>query len=257
MDPQEQIEFFYEIFDPSLPRLGPGDDASTRRALNVLKGETQFGNSPRFRILDIGCGNGPQTIQLAKLTHGTILALDNHQPFLDELRRRAEAEAVSDRIHTWLKDMGTLGPDDGPFDLIWSEGALYIMGFNNGLAACHSLLTCGGLLAVSELSWLKPDPPAECTRYFSNEYPTMSDAESNLSAGKNCGYKIVGHFTLPDSAWWESYYQPLEMRLQIFREKYAADRERLDMVESVQMEIEIFRKYSRYYGYIFYLMQHC
>ncbi|MDY6852000.1 MAG: methyltransferase domain-containing protein, partial [Thermodesulfobacteriota bacterium] len=187
---------------------------------------------------------------------GTILAVDNHQPFLDELQRRAEAEGVSDKIQFYLRDMSNLGLDEGSFDLIWSEGALYIMGFREGLAACYSLLVPGGLLAASELSWLRPNPPTECRQYFANEYPAMVDIDTNLAIIKNCGYEIVGHFTLPESAWWESYYNPLEDRLQLFRKKYATVPNRLEMIDSVQMEIEQYRKNSSYYGYVFYLMQH-
>ena len=115
-----------------------------------------------LRILEIGCGNGAATIPLARHTGESILAMDNHQPFLDELQRRAATTGVAAQIQVSLRDMHTLGQDDGVFDLIWSEGALFIMGFRKGLTAWHALLTPGGGLAVSELAWLRSDPPAEC-----------------------------------------------------------------------------------------------
>ena len=123
MDQQEQMEFFYKIFDASLPRLGPGDDASTTKALKKLYSTKpqRKGNSgsSKLKVLDIGCGNGPQTIQLAKHLDCEILAVDNHQPYLDELNRRAEAAGLSKQITTCLKDMSDLTQDDGLFDLIW------------------------------------------------------------------------------------------------------------------------------------------
>ena len=72
--PYQLPPFFHEIFDPSLPRLGPGDNASTMRALDtLLSARKETRDSPALRILDIGCGNGTPTIQLAKHTTGTIV----------------------------------------------------------------------------------------------------------------------------------------------------------------------------------------
>jgi SAM-dependent methyltransferase len=259
MDSKEPMEFFYEIFDASLPRLGAGNEASTIKALNMLrsaKPRREERAVPRTtRILDLGCGNGGQTVTLAQHTEGSILAMDNHQAFLDELQRRAEAAGVSGRIQVSLRDMRSLGKSDGPFDLIWSEGALFVMGFREGLAACHSLLAPGGELAVSELCWLRSDPPTDCQRYFATVYPALADIEANLAAIRACNYEVIGHFTLPESAWWEHYYHPLEERLRSLRKRYAADAEKLSVVESIQMEIDLYRQYSAFYGYVFFLMR--
>jgi cyclopropane fatty-acyl-phospholipid synthase-like methyltransferase len=157
MDEQEQMQFFYEIFDASLPRLGPGDDASTRKALDMLLTTRPQRKDAKLRILDIGCGNGAQTIQLAKYADGTITAVDNHKPFLDELQRRAEAESLSAKIEFCLKDMRALGIEMGSFDLIWAEGSLFIMGFREGLEACHDLLTPSGLLAARKICHYRPN----------------------------------------------------------------------------------------------------
>ncbi len=68
----EGMEYFYELFE-SLPRCGPGDNKSTRRAYHVLKDVPQ-----QPCILDIGCGPGVQTLELARVSNGRIVALDNH-----------------------------------------------------------------------------------------------------------------------------------------------------------------------------------
>jgi SAM-dependent methyltransferase len=255
MNIEDYMEFMHELFDSSIPRLGPGSDHSTKQALDVLFSANPKLKDIELRILDIGCGNGSQTLELAKHVDGSILAVDNHQPYLDELQRRAESEGVSGKIQTFLRDMCDMGLPGGSFDLIWSEGALYNMGFREGLETCHSLLVPGGFLAASELAWFRSDTPAECSQYFANEYPAMVDIDTNISLINNAGYKVVDHFNLPESAWWESFYNPLEVRIKALRKKYASDPQQLEMINSVDMEIDMYRKYSSYYGYAFFLMQ--
>jgi SAM-dependent methyltransferase len=259
MDTERPPAFFYEIFDASLPRLGPGDDASTQRALDALLGAMSRGEGGAaggaMRVLDIGCGNGAQTICLARHMDGSILAVDNHQPYLDALLERAAAAGVSAKIQVSLRDMHTLAKEEGPFDLVWSEGALFVMGFRAGLAACHALLAPGGGLAVSELAWLRPDAPDECRRFWADAYPVMTSVAQNLATIEACGYEIVGHLAQPESAWWEPFYGRLEKRLGLLRKACAADAEKLSLIESIQTEIDVYRQYAAFYGNVLYFMR--
>jgi ubiquinone/menaquinone biosynthesis C-methylase UbiE len=127
------MNIFLEIYQ-NLPREAPGDNASTRQAFSLLTNLP-----PQPKILDIGCGSGMQTIELAKLTNGQITAVDTHQPYLDELQRRALAEGVSDNINPLNQSMFSLDFAPHSFDIVWSEGAIYIMGFETGLKSWQTL----------------------------------------------------------------------------------------------------------------------
>jgi SAM-dependent methyltransferase len=234
-----------------LPRQGPGSAETTRRAFAALGGLP-----PRPRIVDVGCGPGAQTLELARLGNGPIVAVDLQQPFLDELRERAAAAGVSDRIEVVRADMNRLAFEPGSLDLLWSEGAIYIMGFEHGLRAWRPLLCDGGQMAVTEATWLRSDPPEELRRFWQESYPGMNGVEANLAVARGAGYQVLGSFALPERCWWE-YYEPIAARLEGWLERSPGDEGVRAVVEAERREIDLYRRYSSYYGYVFYLLQRC
>jgi len=242
------LEILFDIHC-DLPREAPGDNPSTQRAFEMMSG---LPTAPR--ILDIACGPGMQTIHLAQLSNAIITAVDTHTPFLEQLRQNAAQAGVSQRISALNMSMFELDFAD-PFDVIWCEGAIYIIGFEAGLKAWRSLLKPGGWLAVTEISWLKPNPPDEIRNFWESDYPGIESVEGNLRRIARQGYNLVGHFTLPPSTWWDFYYLPLETRLVMLRQKYAQDQSALDILAATQLEIDLYRRYSDWYGYQFYIMR--
>jgi SAM-dependent methyltransferase len=245
----DMMTYFFELYD-ALPRGGPGDNASTRKAFKLVKGL-----SKKPRILDLGCGPGMQTLELARLSKGKIIAIDNHQPFLDKLNHNAQRRGLSSYIETINQDMNQLLFPPESFDLIWSEGALYFMGFENGLKKCRERLRKNGHLAVTELVWLRPDPPKEIKEAHQSEYPALTDIENNLTMIKKAGYRLIGHFTLPDSSWTKHYYDPMEEKIRDLEKKYPTGHDARTVFSACQREIDLFRKYSKYFGYEFFVMQ--
>jgi SAM-dependent methyltransferase len=243
------MSLFRELTE-GLPRQGPGSPEATLRALGLARGLP-----PRPRILDVGCGPGAQTIELARATGGEIVAVDLHQRFLDELVERAAAAGVSAQITPLKASMLEMDFADHSFDLVWSEGAIYIMGFAAGLRAWRRLLKPGGWIAVSELSWLVPDPPAETAEFWARNYPGMRSIERNCQIINAAGYVGADGFVLPVRDWWDNYYGPGETRVAQLREKYAGDRDTLAILDQAQREYDLFRAHSDAYGYVYYVMR--
>jgi SAM-dependent methyltransferase len=240
---------FFELFS-GLPRQGPGDAASTRRALALVPGI-----GPETRLIDVGCGTGLQTCVLAQASPAQIVAVDNHPPFVDELNRRARALGIAGRLSARVGDMRQLDFPPGSFDVVWSEGAIYVMGFEAGLREWRRLLAPGGHLAVTEAAWIRPDPPPECTAFWREEYPAIRPVPALLQAIAECGYQTIGHFPLPPSSWWDDYYCPLQQKLTLFRERHHQEREARELADQVQREIDVWHASSEFYSYEFFVMR--
>jgi SAM-dependent methyltransferase len=145
--------------------------------------------------------------------------------------------------------------DKNTFDIIWSEGALYFMEFQNGLRRCHQLLKNDGYLAVTEVVYLLPNLPDTVTKFFKNEYPDIKDVKGNIKVIQNEGFNLISNFTLSESAWLDSYYLPMEEELSRLNKKYRENKIALDVFESLRYEINMYRNYSKFYGYEFFVMQ--
>ena len=240
---------FFEIHS-GLPREGPGDDRSTDRAFRMVSGLP-----PGPEILDVGCGPGAQTLVLARTSGGRVTAVDNHAPFLEELWARAKAAGLQERIHIVRGSMFNLPLQESTFDLIWSEGAIYITGFEAGLRSWRRHLKPGGWIVVSEAAWLKGHPPRELLDFWQAGYPGIKTIPENLVVIRASGFEPAGHFVLPEEAWWESYYRPLQERISRLRQKYRGDAEVEAFLAQEDMEMALYKEYAEYYGYVFFIMK--
>jgi ubiquinone/menaquinone biosynthesis C-methylase UbiE len=242
-------DIFFSIHT-GLPREGPGDRASTERAFQLMTALPE-----RARILDVGCGPGQQTIDLAGLHRGGIVAVDLHRPYLDVLRPRSLESGVAGRVSLLRASMLALPLADGSVDAIWAEGSIYIVGFERGLREWRRLLKPGGYVAATHLSWLTPDVPDEPRAFWARNYPAIATVDENLAIARTCGFVVVDRFTLPESAWWDDYYGPMERRLSALQAQPQGDAEALAVIESSRAQISLYRRFASCYGYVFYVLR--
>jgi trans-aconitate methyltransferase len=241
------------IYDPvnllfgGMQKLGPGGDAHTRHVLRLLPKQV-------FRVVvDAGCGTGRQTLALARELGTVIHAIDSHEPFLNDLMRRASEAGVEQFVHAHSMDMKDIPRVFRNIDLLWSEGAAYNIGFSSALASWATAMTPGGFAVISELSWLRERVPDVVTEFFRSGYPDMQSVDRNIAAAESAGYKLLTTHTLPRQAWIEGYYDVLAHRAKALLDH--PDPSVRDFAAETVKEIEVFEVSEDCYGYVFYVLQ--
>jgi ubiquinone/menaquinone biosynthesis C-methylase UbiE len=238
---------FYKHTD----RQGPGDVKYTEMAFNLLDVLP-----PKPKILDIGCGSGKQTITLAKLLDCEITAIDYCDCFLEELAETVKKERLEKSIKLQNASMFNLPFVDQQFDIIWSEGAIYIMGFEKGLKEWKRFIKPQGYMVVTEISWLRKDIPEEIFDFWKTAYPDIGSISQKIETIENNGYKSLGHLILPEYGWLENYYLPLKQKKEQFFQQYGNIELARQFVENeFETELKLYRKYKDYYSYVFYIMK--
>lgn len=245
------MELFW-IIHRHIPREGPGTEKATKEVLAIIKNRKAEIQS----ILDVGCGPGTQTMVLSENTNAHIKAVDKHQPFLDVLDKKAVESGNSGRIEIINASMFDMPFSGEEFDLIWSEGAIYIIGFEEGITAWKGLLKDDGFLAASEISWLcqRELVPEECRNFWEEAYPKIGTVTDNIQKILKAGYRYIGSLVLPEEGWWE-YYGPLQKNIEKLSEENKNNNEVQAFILEEIKEIEMYRKYKDFYGYVFYIMQ--
>ena len=230
-------------------RQGPGGDEATRLAIS-LSGLTGAKN---LKIADIGCGSGASTLVLAEELDSHITAIDFLPDFLKQLNDEAQQKGLSERVDTLAISMEELSFDEGSLDVIWSEGAIYNIGFQNGIKAWRRFLKPQGILAVSELTWLTEKRPKELSDHWANEYPEVATASQKIGQLEENGYMLLGYFPLPKSNWLDNYYQPMQGRFDAYLSKHEGSEAAQEIVAAEQREIDLYERFSDYVSYGFYI----
>jgi ubiquinone/menaquinone biosynthesis C-methylase UbiE len=185
-------------------------------------------------ILDLGCGTGVPTMELARLSQGEIIGLDIDQLSLDKFNEKIKQAGLTSRVKTIKCSMLEMNFPDESFDLIWAEGVLSRISFEKALKVWQRFLKTKGFLVLHE---------------------EIRFIEKDLEKVSNCGFTLFGNFKLPQDAFWIEYYQPLQKRIDELRIKYGNDINALSVLDGEQREIDMFKKNPKLHNSGFYLLQ--
>jgi SAM-dependent methyltransferase len=231
-------------------RQGPGGDAETALALELAGVD----RTAPLRLADIGCGTGASTLLLARLLgNARITAVDRLPEFLDVLQARARHLGLADAITPWACSMDSLAFAEGEVDVIWSEGAIYNIGFARGIAEWRRFLKPGGLLVVSEITWTTATRPAELQRHWQTQYAEIDLASARIALLEQHGYAPIGYFVLPPRCWLDHYYRPLQARFDDFLRRHGHSEAARAIVSAEEHEIRLYESHGSHFGYGMYV----
>lgn len=183
-----------------LPREGPGlaEDVEWAGRLAAVPADG--------RVCDAGCGPGGDLAALRRLVpEGRVDGFETVAHFVEDARTRFAGEA-SVQI-----TQGSMEHLTGPYDLIWSAGAVYFLGVASALGAWRGALTETGAVAFSH-PCLFTDTPSEAALAFWEAEPGNIGTETATRAEIACaGWEVLGSRRLADAAWL-AYYEPMLAR---------------------------------------------
>ncbi len=215
------------IGELNIDQLREGFTKFTRKAFHMLP------KMDMSCILDIGCGPGLPTLELATLSDGEIYGIDIDQKALNTLNSIIKRKGLSDRVKTLNCSLYNTPFPDEKFDLLWEEGVLHLLDLKKSLKECNRLLKPGGFLVLDETR-----------KWMHSKFDTFAAY----------GFKLRDHFPLPDGYWWTDYYAPLEKQIKELYVKYptSPDLEKLLLYES---EIKMVKKNPEKFNCAFYIMK--
>ena len=200
----------------------------TRKAFKMLP------RRPFPCILDIGCGSGVPTMELAKLSDGEIVAIDTSQTALDRLASKIKRAGLAARVKTEKCSMLNMDFTDARFDIIWAEGSIAVIGFEKGLKEWRRLLKTVGFLVIHD---------------------DLDDITEKRRQISQCGYELINHFVLSEDIWWNEYYSPLDKKLNEILPKHTRNMKTVTVMDNDQLEIDRFKREPERYRSVFFVMR--
>ena len=186
------------------------------------------------RILDVGCGSGIPTMELARLSRGIVLGIDIDQPALDKFTTRIKGMGLTDLVQAINCSMVDMDFPTESYDIIWSEGSIYVIGFEKGIREWKRFLKPGSFTVVHD---------------------EQGNVDEKLQQISNCGYKLINYFVLSQEDWWTEYFDPIEKLIGETRIKYTNNLKILEELSHAQEELDMFKKYPERSSSVYFIMK--
>jgi SAM-dependent methyltransferase len=230
-------------------RQGPGSKEAFQKMLSL----SELDRQAELQIADIGCGTGSSTLPLLENTNAHITAVDLLPSFVEKLSQKVAELGYRERVTTTVADMSFLPFEKEQFDAIWSEGSIYNIGFSAGVKGWKDYLKPGGILVVSEITWLTAEVPEPLRNHWHSEFPEIATASEKIAVLENSGYSPIGYFHLEPRAWLDNYYYPLEASFDDFLKRNNYSESAKEIIEAEKAEIALYKNNQAYISYGVYI----
>lgn len=140
-------------------------------------------------VLDVGCGTGIPTMELAELCNGKIIGVDRDRKALDTLEAKIQEKKLSHRMSTLYCSIEDLPFEKEKFDIIWAEGSISHLGFTGAVKLLRGYLKVGRFLVVHD---------------------DAGDPIDKITSAESEGYALYGFFIVSETVWAREYYEHLE-----------------------------------------------
>ena len=241
------LRMIYECYS-NTERQGPGSPEITLKALSFIDGLTE-----KSKVADVGCATGGQTMVLAQKLPCEIIGIDLWLDFINQFNHNAQNKNFHERVKGIVGNMENLPFQEEELDLIWSEGAIYNIGFERGLNEWRKFLKQGGYIAVTENTWFNEERPAEIQEFWEKAYPEIDIIPNKVAQMQKAGYLPIATFVVPETCWTDYYYAQVPQMEESFLRKYNGNKFAEELIRSERYEVELYDKYKAYYGYVFYI----
>lgn len=219
---------------PFRDELVDRDSLRARFLVYTRRAYTSLPPLKKPRILDIGCGTGVPTLELARLSDGEIVGIDVDEKQLFVFSRYIHDAGLEDRVSAVRCSMQHIAFADGLFDIVWAEGSIAVIGFQEGLKRWRRVIKTGGYLVL-------------------HDNVDNVNRKRQWIAGN--GYMPVDDFVIAKEVWWDTYYKPLQEKVEMLKTSSDAHTDVRATIHALRNEIDQFHNNPAYHGSAFFIMQ--
>jgi ubiquinone/menaquinone biosynthesis C-methylase UbiE len=173
-------------------------------------------------------------MELARLGQGEVMGIDIDQPALDKLTKKIREAGFSNRVQAVNCSILDMVFPDESFDIIWSEGSIFVIGFERGIQEWKRFLKPNGFMVIHD---------------------EKGNVEEKLEQISKCGYKLLGYFILSEDTWWTEYFAPLERLIAKSQASYTDDPQALEELNQARREVEMFKNNPERNSSAYFVMQ--